>query len=192
MPLFLVKQPWPLLEAAIFLPLTGLESWESPDTLRNIPFKQWRGLSSLSSKESQLLYSKGQLKSFPSGQPIREDGPSSHFSKEGTPTFGAVLIIISIILSTLIWTSDFSKFNYIIISSLTLFGAIGFYDDLHKVKYKKGISSKNKIIYQIIATVILYLLISYNDFDLNNLFIPFLKDVSIELGLFYFLLILIQ
>lgn len=131
-----------------------------------------------------------QYKMFPSGQPIREDGPSTHLSKKGTPTLGGVLIIISIILSTLLWTSEFSKYNYILILSLILFGIIGFYDDLQKVKINKGISSKKKFILQIFFTIIIYFTIRLNGFDLNHFFIPFLKNVSVELGLFYFFLIL--
>ena len=88
---------------------------------------------------------KFQYKIFPSGQPIREDGPSSHLLKKGTPTLGGVLIIISIILSSILWTAEFSKFNYILILTLILFGFIGFYDDYQKVKIKKGISSKKKV-----------------------------------------------
>ena len=67
---------------------------------------------------------KFKYKIFPSGQPIREDGPSSHLLKKGTPTLGGVLIIISIILSSILWTAEFSKFNYILILTLILFGNI--------------------------------------------------------------------
>ena len=70
-----------------------------------------------------------QTKLFPKGQPIRDDGPQTHLSKQGTPTFGGVLIIFSIIINTIFWTSEFSNFNYILLLSLILFGSIGFYDD---------------------------------------------------------------
>ena len=50
-----------------------------------------------------------QYKLFPNGQPIRDDGPQSHLSKQGTPTFGGVLIIFSIFLNTIFWTSNFSN-----------------------------------------------------------------------------------
>jgi phospho-N-acetylmuramoyl-pentapeptide-transferase len=108
----------------------------------------------------------------------------------GTPTFGGILIIISIIVSSILWTSEFSKFNYILILTLILFGFIGFYDDYQKVRTKKGISSKNKFILQILFTIIVYFSILLNGFDLDNFFIPFLKNASLELGFFYFFLIL--
>ncbi len=127
---------------------------------------------------------------FPSGQPIRDDGPESHYSKKGTPTLGGLLILFSIIFSSIIWTSDFSKFNYILILTLILFGFVGFIDDFQKVKIGKGISSKTKFIIQLVATIVIYLTIKQNGFDLNKFSVPFLKDVSIELGYFYFILIL--
>ena len=119
---------------------------------------------------------------FPSGQPIRNDGPDTHIHKKGTPTFGGVLILFSIILSSILWTSNFSKFNYILILTLILFGLIGFFDDFKKVKFGKGISSKTKFLCQLTVTLIIYFTIKYNGFDLNKFSIPFLKNVSIELG----------
>ena len=128
---------------------------------------------------------------FPSGQPIRNDGPDTHYQKRGTPTFGGVLILFSIILSSILWTSNFSNFNYILIFTLILFGLIGFFDDFQKVKFGNGISTKTKFLYQLLATLIIYIIIKYNGFDLNNFSIPFLKNTSIELGYFYFVLILL-
>ena len=100
------------------------------------------------------------------------------------------MIIFSISFSSIIWTSDFSKFNYILILTLILFGFVGFIDDFQKVKIGRGISSKTKFIIQLVATIVIYLTIKQNGFDLNKFSIPFLKDVSIELGYFYFILIL--
>ena len=133
---------------------------------------------------------KFQYRIFPLGQPIREDGPSTHLSKRGTPTFGGILIIISIIVSSILWTSEFSKFNYILILTLILFGFIGFYDDYQKVRTKKGISSITKFTLQILFTIIIYFSILFNGFDLDNFFIPFLKNVSLDLGFLYFFLTL--
>jgi phospho-N-acetylmuramoyl-pentapeptide-transferase len=99
-----------------------------------------------------------QYKLFPNGQPIRNDGPQSHLSKQGTPTFGGVLIIFAIFVNTIFWTSNFSKFNYILLLTLILFGLIGFYDDYQKVKSDKGISTTNKFIFQIILTIFYTLL----------------------------------
>ena len=127
---------------------------------------------------------------FPSGQPIRNDGPDTHYIKKGTPTLGGVLILFSIIFSSILWTSNFSSFNYILILTLILFGLIGFVDDYKKLKLGKGIYTKTKFMCQLLTTLLIYLIIKYNGFDLNNFSIPFLKNVSIEFGYFYFILIL--
>ena len=127
---------------------------------------------------------------FPSGQPIRNDGPDTHYHKKGTPTLGGLLILFSIILNSIIWTSNFSPFNYILILTLILFGIIGFVDDFQKVRIGRGINSKTKFLGQLLATIFIYFTIKYNGFDLNNFSIPFLKDTSIELGYLYFVLIL--
>lgn len=124
---------------------------------------------------------------FPLGQPIRDDGPSMHLTKEGTPALGGVLIIFSIILNIILWTHDFSKFNYIVILSLILFGTLGFIDDLLKLKYRKGVSTKLKITYQILITLLLLFLINQYISDLTYLYIPFFKNTSIYLGYFYIL-----
>ena len=92
-----------------------------------------------------------QKSAFPSGQPIRNDGPDTHYYKKGTPTLGGVLVLFSIILSSILWTSNFSSFNYILILTLILFGLIGFFDDFQKVKLGKGITSKIKFLCQLSA-----------------------------------------
>ena len=134
---------------------------------------------------------KVQQRIYPNGQPIRYDGPDSHYNKKGTPTLGGVLILFSIILSSILWTSNFSSFNYILILTLILFGLIGFFDDYQKLKLGKGISSKNKFLSQLFATLVIYFTVKYFGFDLNKFSIPFLKNVSIELGYLYFILILL-
>ena len=122
---------------------------------------------------------------FPSGQPIRSDGPGTHLSKEGTPALGGVLIIFSIVISTILWTSSFSKFSYIVILSFVLFGLLGFSDDYLKIKYRRGVSSKIKFLFQIIITLFLLYLINQYIIDLTRLYLPFFKNFSLELGFFY-------
>ena len=54
-----------------------------------------------------------QKSAFPSGQPIRNDGPDTHFYKKGTPTLGGVLILFSIILSSILWTSNSVSYTHL-------------------------------------------------------------------------------
>ena len=122
---------------------------------------------------------------FPKGQPIRTDGPSSHVIKEGTPALGGVLILLSIVINTLLWTNNFSKFNYLVILSIILFGFLGFTDDYLKIKFRKGISSKLKFFIQILITFFLLYLINQYIINLTSLYLPFFKSFSLELGYFY-------
>ena len=122
---------------------------------------------------------------FPKGQPIRTDGPSSHVIKEGTPALGGVLILLSIVINTILWTNSFSKFNYLVILSIILFGFLGFTDDYLKIKFRKGISSKLKFFIQILITFFLLYLINQYIINLTSLYLPFFKSFSLELGYFY-------
>ena len=67
------------------------------------------------------------------GETIRETGPESHQSKEGTPTMGGALIILSIILPTLLWAKVGDIHIQILLLATTWMGIIGFFDDYLKV-----------------------------------------------------------
>ncbi len=67
------------------------------------------------------------------GQPIRADGPQTHFKKAGTPTMGGLMILAAIVVSTLIWANLSSGYVWVVLMVTLGFGAIGFYDDYLKV-----------------------------------------------------------
>src|SRR5215470_1452307 len=67
------------------------------------------------------------------GQPIREDGPQSHFAKRGTPTMGGIMIIGGVTVATLLWANLAKWYVWIVLFVTLGFGAIGFYDDYLKV-----------------------------------------------------------
>src|SRR3979411_1288715 len=73
------------------------------------------------------------LREFQIGQYIREDGPKSHQKKEGTPTMGGVLIIISVVIPTLLWADLRDSYVWVALLGLVSYGAIGFFDDYAKV-----------------------------------------------------------
>ena len=86
------------------------------------------------------------------GQSIRDDGPQTHLVKAGTPTMGGVLILLSIFISTLLW-SDLSNRYVMAILFITLsFGLIGWVDDYRKVieKNSTGLAARWKIFWQLI------------------------------------------
>jgi phospho-N-acetylmuramoyl-pentapeptide-transferase len=127
------------------------------------------------------------LKSKQIGQSIRDLGPQSHLSKKGTPTMGGGLIILSIVISTILWADLRNHFVWISLFTLLGYGLIGWVDDYRKVvqKNSKGISAREKIVSQtavaLIASAALYV---FRDTP-PVLKFPFFKDWSIDLGLFF-------
>jgi len=67
------------------------------------------------------------------GQPIRADGPQTHFKKAGTPTMGGLMILSGVIAATLIWADLRNLYVWAVLLVTVGFGAIGFYDDYLKV-----------------------------------------------------------
>ena len=92
------------------------------------------------------------LKKFQSiGQPIRDDGPTSHLiKKKGTPTMGGLLILFAFLCSTILWSKLDNILVWIILITSTIFGLIGLCDDWLKVKRKstKGENFFNNIIWK--------------------------------------------
>ena len=127
----------------------------------------------------------------PSGQPIRNDGPETHIlSKAGTPTMGGVLIIMSILVSLILWADLKNNFIWISILSCLSFGFIGFYDDYLKVKSNSsnGLKARTRIIIQLLMSFLVVYLIQ-NNLPLNfnqSISFPFFKDLIIDFGIFYF------
>ena len=122
--------------------------------------------------------------------PIRQDGPEDHIIKKiGTPTMGGVLILIGLFSGILLWSDLNNPFNWFLIFIVASFGMLGAYDDIKKIKGKSsaGISSKTKIFTQIILALIGILILTYlaKPDDLMNLYIPFFKNIIINLGWFF-------
>lgn len=129
------------------------------------------------------------LSSYKIGQQIRDDGPQSHLSKAGTPTMGGALILVSIAISTLLW-SDLNSLKVWVVLGVTLaFGVIGGYDDYQKLVFgnSKGMSAKSKYFWQTVvglgAAIIIYNA-AKTPIETTMIF-PFLKDVMLPMGLFF-------
>lgn len=127
------------------------------------------------------------------GQVIRADGPKSHLSKTGTPTMGGVMILFSFIISSLIWADWSSLYLWVVLTTAIIFGGIGFIDDYLKIKHKSsdGLSSRQKILGQSLGAIAIGLwiaLASTNPIQ-TELLIPFVKDISLPLGLIGFLVL---
>lgn len=131
------------------------------------------------------------LQRFQIGQYVREDGPSTHHNKAGTPTMGGLLIIISIVLPTLLWADLTNTYVWLALVSLVFFGAIGFADDYIKLKQKQslGLRFHQKILLQILFAISIALTLIYlNRFGLysTDLSVPFFKRFTPELDLVIF------
>jgi len=124
------------------------------------------------------------------GQPIRTDGPESHLlTKKGTPTMGGLMMLLSVGVSTLLWADMSSAYVWIVMFVTFGYGAIGFGDDYLKVSKKntKGLPGKLKLLCQCSIALIAALWVQSiaPQTMSSHLAIPFLKDVLIDLGLFY-------
>ena len=126
------------------------------------------------------------------GQPIREVGPRTHFDKAGTPTMGGALILISILVSTLIWAEPSNRYVWTVLFVLASFGAIGFVDDFRKLKYKdsRGLSAAAKYglqsLFALIAAGFLYATADVP--GATTLLVPFFKDIAVPMGIGYVVL----
>ncbi|HEY0862383.1 phospho-N-acetylmuramoyl-pentapeptide-transferase [Pseudoxanthomonas sp. F37] len=125
----------------------------------------------------------GQLKG---GQPIRKDGPQSHFSKAGTPTMGGALILITVAASVLLWGDLRNKYVWVVLLVMLCFGVIGWYDDWIKIVRRdpNGLKSRWKYLLQSIfglaAGLYLYL---YADVPAATTFyVPFFKSIALPLA----------
>ena len=121
------------------------------------------------------------------GQPIRDDGPSSHLiSKKGTPTMGGFLILLSFGVSTLLWADLSNGFVWAALLVTLGFGAVGFVDDYLKVTREshRGVPGRVKMLAEVmialVATVWIMALMG-EPLD-TGLAVPFFKDVLLNLG----------
>lgn len=126
------------------------------------------------------------------GQVVRNDGPESHFSKNGTPTMGGSLILVAIAVSTLLWADLSNHYVWVVLLVTLLFGVIGFIDDYIKLVRQdpKGLISRYKYFWQSVvgagAAVFLYMTASVP--AETQLIVPFFKEIIIPLGGWYLLL----
>ncbi len=118
---------------------------------------------------------------------VRQYTPDGHELKKHTPTMGGILIVLSVLISALLWCRLDNFYVWITVFSMLSFALLGGWDDYKKIKTKKGISSKTKFIIQVfLSSFIAVSLYLYPDFN-SVLYMPFLKNVHIDLGVFYIL-----
>src|SRR5690242_20926607 len=153
------------------------------------------------------------LTTYKIGQAVRNDGPQSHLTKAGTPTMGGALVLISILITTLLWADLSNRFVWAVLVVTFGFGAIGWIDDYRKVvkNNPKGLSARAKFFWQsligLVAAVYLAFAVSApNNSTFGQLFlawvesgfsaglspkadliVPFFKTISYPLGVWGFM-----
>jgi phospho-N-acetylmuramoyl-pentapeptide-transferase len=123
------------------------------------------------------------------GQPIRADGPEGHQSKVGTPTMGGLMILISVIISTLLWADLTNMFVWYALLILVGFGAIGFVDDYLKLTKRNtdGLPGRYKIVLQFLigSAAIVGIMHAMPESQATTVALPFIKNFVIDLGWFF-------
>jgi phospho-N-acetylmuramoyl-pentapeptide-transferase len=126
------------------------------------------------------------LRDFQIGQNIREEGPRSHQAKAGTPTMGGVLIVVSVVVSTILWMDLRNPFGWVLVGSTVAFGAIGAADDYIKIVRRRslGLRAWAKMSLQIATAALvgvgLLWLKSDGEFS-TRLTVPFFKTFTPDL-----------
>ncbi|MGN6365515.1 phospho-N-acetylmuramoyl-pentapeptide-transferase [Asticcacaulis taihuensis] len=129
------------------------------------------------------------------GQPIREDGPSTHLlTKKGTPTMGGLMILAGIAVATVLWVDPHSAAAWVVFGVTMAYGLLGFIDDYAKVtkQTSAGLTSIQKLIAQIAIAVGAVLVLMYYSPQpadapqlATSLVVPVFKNFIFNLGYFY-------
>ncbi|NQT59238.1 MAG: phospho-N-acetylmuramoyl-pentapeptide-transferase [Bacteroidetes bacterium] len=123
------------------------------------------------------------------GQEIRPEGPSKHFSKQGTPTMGGLFLFLALCCATLLLV-DFLQPQVIAVSlALILLGGVGFLDDYLKLRRKQseGLSAKGKLLLQFLsACAVLIYIRTFSGSETTMLFVPWNSRSFIDLGFWYY------
>ncbi|MBI3753340.1 MAG: phospho-N-acetylmuramoyl-pentapeptide-transferase [Deltaproteobacteria bacterium] len=119
-------------------------------------------------------------------QVIRKDGPANHFSKEGTPTMGGVLILFAVIVPTLLWANLKNSYVWLLIAVTLCLGVLGFLDDYKKVVQKdsQGLLPRYKFLGQFVIALCVALFLYFTGFN-TSVTVPFFKNIIIPLGWLY-------
>lgn len=153
------------------------------------------------------------------GQTVRDDGPRTHLSKEGTPTMGGLLILISVLLPVLIWGRLDNRLLMVVLISTIWMGLIGLLDDYLKVvrHCSKGLVGRYKLAGQFVLGIAMGVWICFSpvvpgqtdadpaffpsvrtidldsaqgiDIRSTETTVPFFKSIRLDLGLLYILFV---
>ena len=122
------------------------------------------------------------------GETIREDTPATHRAKKGTPTMGGLIILASILVSTLLWANLSNRYVLVVLLTIAGFGLIGVWDDVRKLRTRKGVSARAKLGLQLLLALVLLQIVFWQP-PQNGwapvMAVPFLKGWLLDLGWFW-------
>src|SRR5258708_3024129 len=126
------------------------------------------------------------LRQFQIGQYMREGGSEAGMEKGGEGTVGGLVMIMSIVGPTLVWTNLRNPYVWVALFGLLSFGAIGFTDDYLKLRRRKnqGLTVKQKFGLQILAALcvgFILLLLNAQKLYSTNIHVPFFKNFKPDL-----------
>jgi len=126
------------------------------------------------------------LQNLRAGQPIREIGPD-HGHKEGTPTMGGLLILLSLGVSVLLWADLTNRAVWSVLILTFGYGVLGFIDDYQKVARQDsaGIRARTKLFWQTILALGVGCLIYLDPSFDGQLQVPFFKNFTPHIGWLY-------
>lgn len=122
------------------------------------------------------------------GQPIRKDGPETHLAKQGTPTMGGLILLLSALISSLLWVNPANMYVWGAFFVTLGFGALGFLDDYQKLVKRShlGVSGKMRLVIEALLALGAYFWIANLNPDTANILdVPFFKNVTFDLGAVY-------
>ena len=121
------------------------------------------------------------LRRLKAGQSIREDGPTWHMSKQGTPTMGGVMFVAAIAVAILVAGGEElvrgNRNHWYVFAFALVFGIIGFIDDFQKLRHhaNEGLTAPQKFLLQLAAAIAFTVLLRHDGYLTPDLYIPFLN-----------------
>ena len=123
------------------------------------------------------------------GQPIRTDGPKSHFVKAGTPTMGGLMILLGIVVATVLWANPRNPYVWIVLAVTLGFGMVGFYDDYLKVTRQTTTGFGGVLRLSIEAAIAIAACVAFANLGrpqfATSLAFPLFKEMIVNLGWFF-------
>ena len=124
------------------------------------------------------------LRKLKVGQTVRDDGPQTHLKKNGTPTMGGLIFLLSVVVTSLFYVKDYPKIIPILFVTVG-FGIVGFLDDYIKVVLRRseGLTPGQKMAGQLVITgIFAWYMAERSEVGLQML-IPFGGGRCLDLGM---------